>query len=181
MDIKIASIDTCTIINFYHIDRIWILDHLKYSLFTTIFVILEIRKFKEEQIRRYLERQLRDKRIMHIELDIEDLIEMASIPESKRVSNAELSCIIKAKRMNCMVITDDNKAVRYVKKFFDVGKVIGIRDILIEAYLFQIIDDNEIKLIQEILKKNRFNIKEDLCFEAARRRYLIKNSSIRSG
>lgn len=105
-------------------------------------------------------------------LQIDDLITMANIPESKNASKAELSCFALAYRLGCQVMTDDEKAVKYIKNHLIIpfNSVMSIVDIALEAYVKFIINDTELRDIQKKLEANQYKLKLDLVYEGARRR-----------
>ena len=151
-----AVIDTCTLINFKNIGRADLFDYLQYHLITTIYVVMEINKGKEDTQKffRYLESR---SRIKHVKLSLEDLVEMASIPKhKKKLSDAELSCFIKAKSIGCKTLSDDKRAINYAKSYMNLGEVLGVADIIREAYLNDFISDSDVCSFIEILKNNKF-------------------------
>lgn len=171
-------IDTCTLINLKNLKRIDIIENLKYNLITTIHVLIEIKNGRRET-QDYFEKLKRIGRISHINLSIEDLIEMASVPESKKISDAELSCFIKAKNIGCKTFSDDKTAIKYANKHIELGEIKGIVDIIKEAYLENIIGDDDVTNFQNILKQNKFtiagNLLENLAAEKLKN-YMIANN-----
>jgi hypothetical protein len=115
-------------------------------------------------------------KIKHISLTIEDLIDMSNVPDNKRISDAELSCLVKARRIGCTTICDDKTAIKYIQNYIVLGNVIGIKKIIIEAYIMEIIGDYDVKNFQKVLNDNRFTIKGDLLYEAATEKY-IRNAA----
>lgn len=175
---KIAlTIDKCSILNFMHIDRFYLLKSLRYSVLTTIHVQLEFEnaKHKYPNSFTYFNNLLNSGEIVKFPLQIEDLVEMSTVPQSKRASDAELSCFVVAKRIGCQVMTDDEKAVRYIQRHIQMplGSITNLVKILIEAYSEYHLGDHDLKLIQQILKDNKFDIKFDLAQEAAKRRLMM--------
>lgn len=156
-----AVIDTCTLINFKNIGRADIFEYLQYYLITTIYVVIEIKKGREDTQKFF--KYLEDKsRITHVKLTIDDLVEMASIPKhKKKLSDAELSCLIKAKSIGCKTFTDDKKAINYARRFISLGEVFGVADIIKEAYLKDFIGDGDVINFIKILKDNKFALPEN--------------------
>lgn len=166
-------IDTCAIIHLMHVRRFDLLRGLKYSPLSTIFVQLEFDDGHEDS-RRFYYSLIDNQRLQLIPLEIEDLIDMANIPESKRISDAELSCFVVAQRIGCRTMTDDKSAVNFLKNHlrFDWNDVVGLVHLLLEAYDTYRLGDDDLRSIQEILEENKFYIKFDLACEAARRRLM---------
>lgn len=156
-----AVIDTCTLINFKNIGRADLFEYLQYYLITTIHVVIEIKKGREDTKRFF--KYLEDKsRIRHVKLSIDDLVEMASVPKhKKKLSDAELSCFIKAKSIGCKTLTDDKRAVNYAKRYINLGEVFGVADIIKEAYLKDFIGDEDVINFTKILKDNKFALPEN--------------------
>lgn len=175
---KIAlTIDKCSILNFMHIDKFYLLKALKYSVMTTIYVQLEFEnaKHKYPNSFNYFNNLFNSGEIKKFPLQIEDLVEMSAVPQSKRASDAELSCFVVAKRIGCQVMTDDEKAVRYIRRHIQMPpeRITNLVKVLIEAYLEYHLGDRDLKLIQQILKDNKFDIKFNLSQEAAKRRLMM--------
>lgn len=156
-----------------YIDSFYLLKGLGYSAITTIHVQLEFEQGHPDSFD-YYNQLIKIGDIEQFPLEIEDLIEMSNVPQSKRASDAELSCFVVAKRIGGKAMTDDNKAIKYIKRYLHMppGSVIQLIDILIEAYLENYLGDHDLKSIQKTLKDNNFNIKNDLVAEAARRRWM---------
>jgi predicted nucleic acid-binding protein len=170
---RVLVIDTCSFINLMHIKRFGLLNNLKYSALTTIFVELEFEDGHEDS-REFFRSLISSKSIQLMPLQIEDLIQMANVPESKRASDAELSCFVVAQRLGCQAMTDDKNAVRFLRNHlrFDWSDVLGLVHLLLEAYQNYLLGDEDLRSIQKTLKANKFHIKFDLACEAARRRLL---------
>ena len=172
----VVTIDKCSILNFMHIKRFHLLRSLGYSVITTIYVQLEFENSKQKypESSAYFNRLVGSREISRFPLEIEDLVEMSNVPQSKRASDAELSCFIVAKRIGGKVLTDDNKAIKYIKRYIQMppNSITQLVDILIEAYLENHLGDHEIRSIQETLTDHKFHIKFDLANEAARRRWM---------
>ncbi|RYD03843.1 hypothetical protein N752_17295 [Desulforamulus aquiferis] len=117
----VAIIDTSTFINLKHINRYDIVEFLKYFLGTTIYVIDEIKKGKPATKEFYEKLQSQNK-IHHVQLAIDDLIEMARVPNGKKISDAELSCFVKARNMGCKTFCDDKTAIKYAARFIVLGE-----------------------------------------------------------
>lgn len=164
---SIAVIDTSTLINLKNIKCSSLIDYLEYYLCTTIYVIQEIEKGREDTKNFY--RQLESKnKIKHVKLSIEDLIEMARVPEhKKRISNAELSCFVKAKNFGCKTFCDDKRAINYAKRYIELGEIVGIIHLIKEAYIKGYIGDSEVLTYQNRLNKNKFKTQGDLLNEVA--------------
>lgn len=178
---KSAVIDTCTLINLKNIKRADLLDYLQYNLITTIYITMEVNRGKEEtkEFFNYLKSK---KKIQQVNLSIEDLVEMASIPKhKKKISDPELSCFIKAKNLGCITFSDDKKAVNYVEKFIQIGKVIGIAEIIRESYLKNFINDSEVCEFITVLKNNKFvlphNYYYNLAAEKLKKHMLASNNA----
>jgi hypothetical protein len=109
-------------------------------------------------------------------LQIEDLVEMSTVPQSRRASDAELSCFVVAKRLGGKVMTDDSRTINYIKRYIQMsrGSIIQLVEVLIEAYLENHLGDDDLRSIKQILKDNKFNIKIDLVYEVARRRWMME-------
>jgi len=163
-----------------YINRFYLLKALRYSIITTIHVQLEFENSKQKypESFTYFNKLVGSKEISKFPLDIEDLVEMSNVPQSKRASDAELSCFVVAKRIGGKVLTDDNKAIKYIKRYIEMpqGSVTQLVEVLIEAYLENHLGDHELKSIQKTLSENKFVIPFDLSKEAARRRWMTGNS-----
>ena len=109
--------------------------------------------------------------IKHVPLSVDDLVEMAHVPESPRCSNAELSCFVMARRLGSVTLSDDQKAVKYIERYATIGVVRGTVDLLLEAYYANLVGDDDLRGFQKTLEDNRFCIPFDLCTEGAKRRY----------
>lgn len=170
---NVLVVDTCAVIHLMHIKDFSLLESLSYSALTTLLVQLEFDDGHEES-RRYYYSLINSKSIHLIPLEIEDLIDMANVPQSKRVSDAELSCFIVARRVGCRTMTDDKNAVKFLKSHlaFDWSEVLGLVHLLLEAYDNYLLGDHDLRSIQKTLRENSFRIKIDLASEAARRRLL---------
>lgn len=171
----VAVIDTCTICNFFNINKFFLFERLNYYLFVTIYVELEIRNHNQSTNDKY-DSLIKSGKIKNVPLTIEDLIEMASIPESKKYSDTELSCIVKARQINSCTLTDDKKAIKFITKYLDNCIIKGTKEVLIEAYLYGELSDQDLNHIQEELEKNRFMMKGSLLYEAAEKK--LKLSSV---
>lgn len=114
--------------------------------------------------------------IKRFPLEIEDLVEMLNIPQSKRASDAELSCFIVAKRIGGKVMTDDTTAIKYIQRHIQMptASITQLVEIIIEAYLENHLGDRELRPIQDTLEDNNFKIKADLPNEAAGRRWMTR-------
>lgn len=165
-----AAIDTSTFINFKNIDRFDIFSRLNYHLYTTIYVIMELRNGSESTVDKF-NKLFDNGKIKHVSLSISDLIEMANVPESNRISNAELSCFIKAREFNNLAFCDDSTAKKYIRNYIDTSHIKGTKDLLIESYCNDIIDDYEIVKIIKTLKDNKFAFRDDIHKFAAERKH----------
>jgi len=174
---RVVAIDTCAIIHLMYIDSFRLLEMLRYSVLTTVFVRLEFDGGHEDS-RSYFYSLVKRGRIEQIVLDIEDLIRMASLPRSKRASDAELSCFVVAQRFGCITMTDDEKAIRFARNHLgiDLSDVLRLVDLLLEAYDAYLLGDHDLRSMQKTLAENRFAIKMDLANEAARRRLMSRSA-----
>ena len=171
----LVTIDTCAIIHFMYINRFYLLKALGYSVITTVYVQLEFEQGHPNSFA-YYSSLVDSGEILRFPLEIEDLIEMSTVPQSKRASDAELSCFVVAKRIGGKAMTDDARAIKYIQRYIQMppSSVIQLVEILIEAYLKNYIGDHELRSIQQKLKDNQFAIKIDLANEAARRRWMTE-------
>ena len=173
----VVTIDKCSILNFMHINRFYLLKALGYSVITTIYVQLEFENSKQKypDSFTYFSDLVNPGEVSKFPLEIEDLIEMSNIPQSKRASDAELSCFIVAKRIGCKVMTDDGRAIKYIRRHIQMppDSITQLVEVLIEAYLENHLGDHEIRPIQQTLADNKFVIKIDLANEAAKRRWIM--------
>ncbi len=158
MSAKSAVIDTCSLINLQTINNISLIKQLRYYFGTTVYVEVEI---IDSACRDFLKRLERENLARRIELTIEDLVEMAKIPYSKRLSNGELSCYIKAKELNIYALSDDKKAIKYISRYYDINHIIGIKHFLEDAYLHGFLGEFEVKRYIEELAQNRFKIEDE--------------------
>ena len=170
---RVLVIDTCAIIHLMYIERFGLLEDLKYSALTTILVQLEF-DGGHKDTRQFFYSLIKDQGIQLIPLEIEDLIQMANVTESKRASDAELSWFVVAQRIGCRTMTDDKNAVKFLKNHlgFDWNEVLGLVHLLLEAYSAYLLGDHDLRSIQKTLKDNKFHVKIDLVSEAARRRLM---------
>lgn len=170
----VVAIDTCAIIHFMYINRFHLLKLLEYSVITTVYVQLEFEQGHSSSLD-YYTKLIKSGEITRFPLEIEDLVEMSNVPESKRASDAELSCFVVAKRIGGKVMTDDRKAINYIQRYIQMptGSITQLVEILIEAYLENHLGDHELRLIQQTLAGNQFIIKTDLANEAPRRRWMM--------
>lgn len=170
----VVAIDTCAIIHFMYINRFHLLKLLGYSVITTVYVQLEFEQGHSDSLS-YYERLINSGEITRFPLEIEDLVEMSNVPQSKRASDAELSCFVVAKRIGGKVLTDDTTAIRYIQRHIQmpIGSITQLVEVLIEAYLENHLGDYELRPIQQTLADNRFVIKLDLANEAAKRRLMM--------
>jgi predicted nucleic acid-binding protein len=173
---EVVTIDKCSILNFMYINRFFLLKALGYSVITTVYIELEFENAKEKypDSFSYFKDLLNSSEISRLSLEIEDLVEMSNIPQSKRASNGELSCFVVAKRIGSKVMTDDTKAIKYIKRHIEMppNSITQLPEILIEAYLKYHLGDHELKVIQETLGNNKFTIPFNLADEAAKRRWM---------
>lgn len=170
----IVAIDTCAIIHFMYINRFYLLKALGYSVITTIYVQLEFEQGHQTSFA-YYNRLLGNSEISQFSLEIEDLVEMSTVPESKRASDAELSCFVVAKRIGCKAMTDDERAIKYIQRYISMpnGSITRLAEVLLEAYLANHLGDHDLKSIQKKLADNQFIIKMNLVEEAAKRRWMM--------
>jgi len=170
---RVVVIDTCAIIHLMYIDSFRLFEALRYSVLTTVFVRLEFDGGHEDSCS-YFYSLVESERIEQIVLDVEDLIRMASLPRSKRASDAELSCFVVAQRIGCRTMTDDDKAIKFARNHLgvDLSDVLRLVDLLLEAYDAYLLGDHDLRSIQQTLDSNKFKLKVDLAFEAARRRFV---------
>lgn len=170
----VVSIDTCAIIHFMYINRFHLLKLLGYSVITTVYVQLEFEQGHSDSLN-YYKKLIDSGEITTFPLEIEDLVEMSNVPQSKRASDAELSCFVVARRIGGKVLTDDRKAINYIRQYLQMPKdtITQLVEVLIEAYLAYHLVDHELRSIQEILEDNKFKIKFDLASEAAKRRLMM--------
>lgn len=175
---KVVVIDTSAIIHIMYISHFNLLENLKYSSLTTIFVQLEFDEGHEDS-RRYFYSLIEREKMQLIPLEIEDLIEMANVPRSKRASDAELSCFVVARRLGCRAMTDDNKAIKFAKRHLGLNAQVIFRlvDLLLEAYDVYLLGDSDLRSIQQTLADNKFTIPRDLVAEGARRRLMLSSNS----
>lgn len=177
----VVTIDKCSIINFMHINRFYLLKALGYSVITTIYVELEFENSKQKHSDSftYFCDLVNSGEVSKFPLEIEDLVEMSNVPQSKRASDAELSCFIVAKRIGGKVMTDDERAIKYIRRYIEMppDSITQLVEVLIEAYLENHLGDHEFRPIQETLADNRFFIKIDLANEAAKRRWMMGGDS----
>lgn len=167
---QVVVIDTCAIIHLMYIDHFNLLENLKYSALTTIFVQLEFDNGHDDS-RRYFYSLLGRGKLTSIALEIDDLIEMANLPRSKRASDAELSCFVVARRLGCRIMTDDGKVIKFAVNHLDISSkdVFGLVELLLEAYEAYLLGEHELRSMQATLESNKFKVKFDLATEAARR------------
>jgi len=174
---RVVTIDKCSILNFMHIKRFYLLKALGYYVVTTIHVQLEFENAKQKYRDSfdYYNGLVISEEISRYPLELDDLVEMSKVPQSKRASDAELSCFVVAKRIGCKVMTDDVKAVKYIQRYIQmpIGSVTNLVEILIEAYLGNHLGDHDLKLIQKKLADHKFTITIDLANEAAKRRWML--------
>ena len=170
----VVAIDTCAIIHFMYINRFHLLELLGYPVITTVYVQLEFEQGHSESLS-YYKKLINSGKITKFPLEIEDLVEMSNVPQSKRASDAELSCFIVAKRIGGKVLTDDSKAINFIQRHIQMptGSITQLVEILIEAYLANHLGDHELKPIQQTLANNKFIIKIDLANEAPKRRWMM--------
>jgi len=171
---RVLIIDTCAIIHFMYINRFHLLKLLGYNTITTVYVQLEFERGHSDSLS-YYNQLVNSGEISRFPLEIEDLVEMSNIPQSKRASDAELSCFVVAKRIGGIVMTDDERAIKYIQRYLSMpsGSITQLVEVLIEAYLANHLGDHELRLIQKTLADNKFVIKIDLANEAAKRRWMI--------
>jgi hypothetical protein len=164
-----------------YINRFNLLKLLGYYVITTVYIQLEFEQghSRHPNTLTYYKQKVNSGEITRFPLEIEDLVEMSNVPESKRASDAELSCFVVAKRIGSKVMTDDKKAIKYIKQHIEMPKdsITYLVEILIEAYLENYLGDHELRPIQETLANNKFNINIDLANEAARRRLMARGCS----
>lgn len=174
----IVTIDKCSILNLMYISRFNLFKALRYSVITTIYVELEFENAKQKypDSFNYFSNLISSGEISKISLELEDLVEMSNIPQSKRASDAELSCFVVAKRIGTKVMTDDRKAIKYIEQYIKMpsGYIIQLVEFLIQAYLENYLGDDELRKIQKILADNKFVIKMDLAYEAAKRKFMMQ-------
>ena len=170
----VVAIDTCAIIHFMYINRFHLLKLLGYSVITTVYVQLEFEQGHYNSLS-YYTKLVNSGGIVRFPLEIEDLVEMSNVPQSKRASDAELSCFVVAKRIGGKVMTDDRKAINYIQRYIQMppSSITQLVEILIEAYLENHLGDHELRPIQQTLADNKFVIKIDLANEAAKRRWMM--------
>ena len=177
----VVTIDKCSILNFMHISRFYLLKALGYSVITTIYVQLEFENSKQKypDSFAYFSNLVGSGEISRFPLELEDLVEMSNVPQSKRASDAELSCFVVAKRISSKVMTDDGRAVKYIQRYIQMppGNVTQLVEVLIEAYLENHLGDHELRAIQKTLADHKFVIKIDLANESAKRRWMIEGYS----
>jgi hypothetical protein len=164
-----------------YINRFHLLKLLGYNTITTVYVQLEFEKSHLKghfESLAYYNKLVNSGEISKLPLEIEDLVEMSNIPQSKRASDAELSCFVVAKRIGGIVMTDDERAIKYIQRYLSMpsGSITQLVEVLIEAYLANHLGDHELRLIQKTLADNKFVIKIDLANEAAKRRWMIGGS-----
>jgi predicted nucleic acid-binding protein len=161
-----------------HINRFYLLKALKYYVITTIYVQLEFENSKQKypDSFTYFNNLVNSGEVSKFPLEIEDLIEMSNVPQSKRASDAELSCYVVAKRIGGKVMTDDGRAIKYIQRYIQMppSSITKLVEILIEAYLENHLGDYELKPIQKKLADHKFTIPFDLANEAARRRWMME-------
>jgi predicted nucleic acid-binding protein len=174
---RLVTIDKCSILNLKHINRFYLLKFLGYSVITTIYVQLEFENSKQKYPDSfdYFRNLVNSREISRFPLELEDLVEMSNVPQSKRASDAELSCFIVAKRIGGQVLTDDSRAVKYIQRYIQMspGSITQLVEILIEAYLANHLGDHELREIQKTLAEHKFAIKIDLVNESAKRRWML--------
>lgn len=172
---KIIVIDTCAFIHVMYINCFYLLDSLNYSCLTTKFIQLEIDNGLNETKESFYS-MLDNKKINLFQLQIEDLIEIAKFPETRRVSNSELSCFIITKRYGYKTMTDDEPAIKFAINNLDINsrKIIRLLNLLLEAYENSYIGDGELIDYQKVLNNHNFIFHIDLLEEAARRKYLSR-------
>ena len=160
-----------------HINRFYLLKALGYSVITTIYVQLEFENSKQKypDSFTYFSDLVNSGEVSKFPLEIEDLVEMSNVPQSKRASDAELSCFIVAKRIGGKVMTDDGRAIRYIQRYIQIppGSITQLSEVLIEACLENHLGEHELRPIQQTLADNKFVIKIDLANEAAKRRWMM--------
>jgi len=160
-----------------HINRFYLLKTLDYSVITTIYIQLEFENSKQKYPATfaYFSNLINSGEITRFRLELEDLVEMSNVPQSKRASDAELSCFVVAKRIGGQVLTDDGIAVKYIQRYIQMppASITRLVEILIEAYLANHLGDHELRLIQKTLAEYKFVIKIDLVNESAKRRWMI--------
>jgi hypothetical protein len=174
----LLNINTCAIIHLMHINRFNLLENLNYSALTTMFVQLEFDQGHDDS-HRYFYSLLERGKLSSIPLEIDDLIEMANVPESKHASDAELSCFVVARRLGCRTITDDGNAIKFAKRHLgmDLKDILQLVDLIFEAYEVYVLGDYDLRSIQATLAFNKFTLKFDLATEAARR-HLMASAGI---
>lgn len=170
---KVVAIDTCAIIHFMYINKFRIMESLKYYPITTEFVKLEFDNGHQDS-REYFYTLVKNGKIRHIPLEVDDLIMMARHPKSKKASNAELSCFVMSQKLGCKSMTDDERAIKYAVNILGLATsdILRLIDILFEAYFQFLLGDDDLENIQKILAANNFTIKGNLHHEAARRRLM---------
>lgn len=171
----VATVDTSAIVNLLHSGKDYVLVLLNYHLLATQFVVLDIEE-AEASWRSFFQKLIRDGVLTLAPMTIDELIWMAQIPSSKRLSNAELSCFIKAKEWGCSVLCDDKKAVRCARRFMEMPTVINTYEIFISAYLADYLGDSDLQEIQATWARHRFILMFDLASEAARIKMLNRTS-----
>jgi predicted nucleic acid-binding protein len=141
----VVAIDTCAIIHFMYINRFHLLKLLGYSVITTVYVQLEFEQGHSDSLSFY-KRLTNSGEITRFPLEIEDLVEMSNVPQSKRASDAELSCFVVARRIGGKVLTDDRKAINYIQRYIQMptGSITQLVEVLIEAYLANHLGDHEL-------------------------------------
>lgn len=177
---KVVVIDSCTIIHFMYAECWNLLKDLKYSVITTDSIQEEFESaLKKKYMNSYIFfiSLMESEDIIIYPLGIHDVMTMAKIPKSKNADKGELSCFALADRLGCKVMTDDEKAVQYIKKhlIMEPNRIISIIDIVLEAYIKNLIGDHDLKDIQKKLERNHYQLKIDLYYEGAKRKLFNGN------
>ncbi|WAM34095.1 hypothetical protein [Caldicellulosiruptor morganii] len=173
-----AVIDTSTFINIKNASCECILDYLNYNLLATIYVLQEIDKAHEDT-KKFYETLKRKNKIHHVKLTINDLLEMAKVPpHKKKISDAELSCFVKAKNLGTRALCDDKKAFKYVRKYIQLNDVFGIIDLIKDAYLKNYICDEDVREFQKRLNNTKCRVPDNLLeqFAAEKLKCQMENS-----
>ena len=106
---------------------------------------------------------------------------MAKVPPyKKKISDAELSCFIKAKSLKTRALCDDKKAIKYVRKYIQMDEVFGIIDLIREAYFGNYIGDDDVREYQRRLNETKCRVTYDLLeqFASEKLKYRIENKKI---
>jgi hypothetical protein len=164
-------LDSSTFINSVLAGKPWVVPAVRSPLFLAEYVFrIELGEGARDSTRREAQALVAKRKASVEQLTLPDLERIAGLCAPKRMGTGEICCAIIAERKQRGVLSDDQKARRWLSERVEVVIWESIEDVLVDAGLENHLSEFEVEECQRLLSSNRYSCRYELRIEVLRRR-----------